>query len=83
MGILGLWHLACPDAAPGMPQKSSYAVTAAPEQEETNTQFVEEQHTLELLLGLVSYQRRANKFKTDLAAFMKTVFSLLRSLVIC
>lgn len=23
MGILGLWHLACPDAAPGMPQQSS------------------------------------------------------------
>lgn len=61
----------------------AHAVTAAPEQEETNTQFVEVQHTLELLLGLVSYQRRANKFKTDLAAFMKTVFSLLRSLVIC
>lgn len=59
----------------------AYAVTAAPEQEETilHTQLLcwEQcaKHCLGLLLGLVLYQSRANKFKTDLAAFMKTIFS--------
>lgn len=70
----------------------AHAVTAAAEQEETNTHFVKgaaHLHTkpvcwkqcakqcLGLLLGLVLYQRRVNKFKTDLAAFLKTTFLLL------
>lgn len=93
MGILGLWHLACPDAVCReataelmlwlqLQSRRRPAHSLCRVQHILHTKPVcwEKcaKHCLGLLLGLVLYQRKINRFKTDLAAFMKTTHFLLR-----
>lgn len=89
MGILGLWHLACPDAACRDATVELMLWQQLQSRKRPTHTLWRVQHTLHskpvcweqcakhcqgLLLGMVLYQRRVNKFKTDLSAFMKTTF---------
>lgn len=102
MGILGLWHLACPDAACRdatvelmlwqqlqSRRRPTHPLWRVQHTLHTKTVCWKQcaKHYLGLLLGMVLYQRKVNKFKTDLSVFMKTTFFVVAikktSLVVC
>lgn len=92
MGIPGLWHLACPDAACKDATVELMLWQQLQSRKRPTHTLWRVQHTLHskpvcweqcakhcqgLLLGMVLYQRRVNKFKTDLSALWRQLFLLL------